>query len=444
MRSWQRLSILNPKAVPVTSATRKTTPNQEYSDGRELSAVQNLRKCIRHIEEREEEVHAFVHFDPEGALAQARALNDLAPALRGPLHGMPVAIKEVFDVKGLKCAWGTPIHANRVPTSDAWVVAALRKAGAVIMGTTVSTEYALATAGPTTNPWDSSRTPGASSSGPAAAVGAGMVPVALGSQTIGSIIRPAAYCGIFGFKPSWGSIDDAGAMALSEPLDHVGILASEFGDLRNIYSVLCRTARTGATGGDQENGPQKVYVLRDIGEEAFSPTALAAIDRSADVFKSQGCEVLQLTLATQFADAETTLKTILCRDMARHHGGDRDQAGEQMSQRIRTMIDRGRGIGEDEYWQAREGASVLYARLEDMVGSEGVILTASTIDVAPLLTQGTGSRAPQLLWTLVGMPAITVPCGMPSGLPIGVQLVGTRGNDDLVLLAAERLSKDLP
>ncbi len=415
-----------------------------YAGGRKEAVEQTVREWISLIEKREPKVHAFVQLDPEGALAQARALDALAPAQRGPLHGMPVAIKEVFDVKGLKCAWGTPIHANRIPETDAWVVAVLRDAGAVIMGTTVSTEYALATTGPTRNPWDSSRTPGASSSGSAAAVGAGMVPVALGSQTIGSIIRPAAYCGIFGFKPSWGSIDDAGAMALSEPLDHVGILASEFEDLRSIYSVLRCTPGTGAAGEDQENGPRKIHVLRDIGEEAFSPTALAAIERAADVFKSQGCEVTHLTLATQFSDAETTLKTVLCRDMARHHGGDRDQAGDQMSQRVRTMIDRGRGIGEDEYRQAREEASVLAARLEDMAGSEGVILTASTIDVAPLLTQGTGSRAPQLLWTLVGMPAITIPCGMPGGLPIGVQLVGARGNDDLVLLAAERLSKDLP
>ncbi len=428
----------------MTSATRKKTSVPALPNGSERSAEETVRESIHRIEEREPKIRAFVQFDPEGALAQAHALDALRLEERGPLHGMPVAIKEVFDVKGLNCAWGTPIHANRVPTSDAWVVAALRKAGAVIMGTTVSTEYALAKAGPTTNPWDSSRTPGASSSGPAAAVGAGMVPVALGSQTIGSIIRPAAYCGIFGFKPSWGFIDDTGAMALSEPLDHVGILASKFGDLRSIYSVLCHTPGAGAAGKGQENGPGKIHVLRDVGEETFSPTALAAIDLAADVFKSHGCEVTNLTLATQIADAETTLKTILCHDMARHHGSDRDQAGEQMSRRVRTMIDRGRGISEDEYRQAREGASVLSERLEDMVGSEGVILTASTIDVAPLLTQGTGSRAPQLLWTLVGMPAITVPCGMPGGLPIGVQLVGARGNDDLVLLVAERLSKDLP
>ena len=283
----------------MTSATRKIPPAPAIAGGAELSAERRVYECIHRIEEREPEVHAFVHFDPEGALAQARTLDALAPARRGPLHGIPVAIKEVFDVKGLKCAWGTPIHANRVPGNDAWVVAALREAGAIIMGTAVSTEYALATAGPTRNPWDKSRTPGASSSGPAAAVGAGMVPVALGTQTIGSIIRPAAYCGIYGFKPSWGSIDDTGAMALSEPLDHVGILASDFSDLRRTFSILRRKPGTGSATGCHENKPGKIFVLKDAGEEVFSSNALAAINRAADVFRSQGSDVSQRQLLSR-------------------------------------------------------------------------------------------------------------------------------------------------
>lgn len=430
-------------AVWVTSATKKITPDRQTAEEGKNTAEEVVRDCIRRIEDREPQVRAFVHFDPEGALAQARALDALAPGRRGPLHAMPIAIKEVFDVKGLKCAWGTSIHADRVPETDAWVVAALREAGAVIMGTTVSTEYALATAGPTRNPWDSSRTPGASSSGPAAAVGAGMVPVALGSQTIGSIIRPAAYCGIFGFKPSWGAIDVAGSMALSEPLDHVGILTSDFRDLLSIFSVLRRRSEADSVSEYHENGSIKIHLLTDIGEEALSPTALAAVDRAVDVFKSQGCEVSQVTLDAEFADSDAILKTILCHDMARHHGGDRDRAGDRMSERVRAMIDRGRGIDEAEYRRAREHAAALATRLEEIIGPESVILTGSTIDVAPFLTQGTGSRAPQLLWTLVGMPAITVPCDMADGLPIGVQLAGVRGNDDLVLLTAERLSKDI-
>ncbi len=428
----------------MSSATTKITPVPPLSSGGEQSAEETVRESIHRIEEREPEIRAFVQFDPEGALAQARALDALRPEERGPLHGMPVAIKEVFDVKRLKCAWGTPIHANRVPETDAAVVATLREAGAVIMGTAVSTEYALATVGPTRNPWDSSRTPGASSSGPAAAVGAGMVPVAMGSQTIGSIIRPAAYCGIFGFKPSWGTIDNGGSMPLSPALDHVGILSADLGNLCNIYSVLRRTPGTASTGKNKDHDFVKVHVLTEIGEEVLSPTAVAAIDTAADIFISQGYQVPRLTLAAEFSNADAILKKILCHDIARHHGDDRDRAGDHMSERVRTMIDRGRKISGDEYRQALEEVSVLAAHLEEMIGHDGVVLTGSTIDVAPPLTQGTGSRAPQLLWTLLGMPAITVPRGMSDGLPIGVQLAGARGNDDLVLLAAERLGKNRP
>lgn len=427
----------------MTSATRKITPNPVYAAGGEQGVEQIVRECIRRIEKREEEVRAFVHFDPEGALAQARALDALAPAQRGPLHGMPVAIKEVYDVKGLKCAWGTPIHANRVPGNDAWAVAALREAGAVIMGTAVSTEYALATVGPTRNPWDSSRTPGASSSGPAAAVGAGMVPVAIGSQTIGSIIRPAAYCGVFGFKPSWGCIDGTGAMPLSEPLDHVGILAAEMKDLHAVFSVL----RQGPDIGDRAEADMphrlKVHVITEIGNEPLTPAALSAIERAADVFASLGREVIRTALPRELAADDGLLKIILCRDMARHHGRDRDRSGDRMSERVRSMIDRGRAISDAEYTKAREQADGFASRLEDILGPGGLFLTAATTGVAPLSAHGTGSRGPQWLWTLTGMPAVTVPCGNVDGLPIGVQLVAIRNNDAAVLSAAGQLSESL-
>ena len=428
-------------AVSLTSATKKITPKPVYSGGRKQAVKQTVRECIRSIEKREPEVRAFVQFDPEGALAQARALDALAPAQRGPLHGMPVAIKEVFDVKGLKCAWGTPIHANRMPETDAWVVAALREAGAVIMGTTVSTEYALATTGPTRNPWDSSRTPGASSSGPAAAVGAGMVPVALGTQTIGSIIRPATYCGVFGFKPSWGRINDTGAMPLSKPLDHVGILAEEIKVLHAVYSVLRQGPDIGERTGLEMPDGLKVHVITEIGDEPLSLATLSAIERAADVISSLGHEVIRTTLPRAFATDDKLLKIILCRDMARNHGHDRDHSGDQMSERIRSMIDKGRGISNAEYAEAREQADEFSTHLENIIGTGGLFLTAATTDVAPLSTQGTGSRSPQWLWTLAGMPAITVPCGNVDGLPIGVQLVGTRENDALVLSAAEHLSE---
>jgi len=403
-----------------------------------------VRACIRRIEEREPDVRAFVQFDPDGALVQARALDALAPEERGPLHGLPVAVKEVIDVRGLHCAWGTAIHRDRVPKSDARVVAALREAGAVIMGTTVATEYALSTPGPTRNPFDPTRTPGASSSGSAAAVGAGMVPVALGSQTIGSIVRPAAYCGVFGFKPSWGTIDDTGAMPLSEPLDHLGLLAGTIEDLRAVFEVL-RQDRGGCDAGGREP-PESlhIHVVMEVGDEPLGPASVSAIEQAASHFKAQGVEVIPDKLPGDGHADDELLKLILCHDMARHHGGDRDRAGDRMSERVRSMIDRGRKVTRAEYEAARAKASEIAVRLEDRIRPGGLFLTAATIDVAPLATHGTGSRAPQRLWTLAGMPAITVPRGKADGLPIGVQLVAPRGNDVSLLSAARLLGQDRP
>lgn len=404
------------------------------------SAVEAVDACIRCIEEREPQVRAFVDFAPARAREQARALDRVEPAERGPLHGVPVAVKEVFDVAGMRCGWGTPIHRDRVPTRDSAVVRALEAAGAAIVGTTVSTEYAMARPGPTRNPFDPERTPGASSSGSAAAVGAGMVPIALGSQTIGSIIRPAAYCGVFGFKPTWGTIDSDGAMSLSEALDHPGILAATLDDLRTAFGVLRRDSGGDRTRPRVNLGMITVHVLARWGPEPYDETSVKAIDGAAATFRSRGMTAISASLPDDLSDEEDCLTRILCHDMARHHGNDRDRCGDLMSDRLRNMIDRGRDIDGVEYEAARQRATEIRGRLEAIIGADGLFMTAATIGVAPLAADGTGSRSPQRIWTLAGMPAITVPVGMAGGLPIGVQLVGARGRDDLVLAAAEILA----
>lgn len=204
----------------------------------EITCEQLVAACLNRITEREPEVRAFVDLRAADALAFARELDLGTPRADQVLYGAPVAIKEVFDVKGLLCGWGTPIHAERRPASDAPAVARLKRAGAVVVGTTVSTEYAIAAAGPSTNPCDPQRSPGGSSSGSAAAVAAGMVPLALGSQSIGSIVRPATYCGVFGLKPTRGAISTLGGMPLARELDHVGPIARHPEDLALACQVL--------------------------------------------------------------------------------------------------------------------------------------------------------------------------------------------------------------
>jgi len=379
-------------------------------------------------------LHAFRSIDAARLRADAATLDALPEIRRGPLHGMLIAVKEVFDVGGYVCGWGTPIHDGRRPAADARAVARLRAAGALVAGVTVSSEYAISRAGPTTNPFDPARTPGASSQGSAAAVGAGLVPAALGSQTIGSIIRPASYCGCIGFKPTWGVIDIGGSMPLSGALDHVGFLAADPKVASALMDVLMPTAAAEPVGL-----PATATVLRPWYPDGAAPAVLAALDAAADHLRAKKIAVDDGALPDGVAAREAgVIDTLLAHDMALHHGGDFDAQGDKMSDRVRDYITRGRGMTAADYTAALAGRDKIAAALDDWIG-DGVILMPATVDVAPLLSEGTGPREPQRLWTLGGQPAMTVPVTRANGLPIGVQVIARRGADRRVLAVAALL-----
>lgn len=383
-------------------------------------------------------LRAFRSIDAGRLRADAAALDALPEIRRGPLHGMLIAVKEVFDVAGYVCGWGTPIHDGRRPAADARAVARLRAAGALVAGITVSTEYAISRTGPTTNPFDPARTPGASSQGSAAAVGAGLVPAALGSQTIGSIIRPAAYCGCIGFKPTWGVIDVGGSMPLSGPLDHVGFLAADPKVAAMLMDVLMP-----AMAGEPAGLPTTATVLRPWYADGVAPAVLQALDRSADDLRARKVAVDDAVLPEWITDQEGgVIDTLLAHDMAEHHGGDFDAQGDAMSERVRDFITRGRRVTAAEYAAASVARDKMATALDDWIG-EGVVLMPPTTDVAPMLTEGTGPREPQRLWTLAGLPAMTVPVARENGLPVGVQIIARRGADRRVLATAEALFKDV-
>ncbi|HBC08361.1 MAG TPA: hypothetical protein DC046_12395 [Rhodospirillaceae bacterium] len=384
--------------------------------------------------ETEPTLRAFRSIDADRLRADAAALDALPEMRRGPLHGMLLAVKEVFDVGGYVCGWGTPIHDGRRPATDARAVARLRAAGALAAGITVSSEYALSRTGPTTNPFDPARTPGASSQGSAAAVGAGLVPAALGSQTIGSIIRPASYCGCIGFKPTWGVIDLGGSMPLSGMLDHVGFLSADPKVAGALMDVLMP-----AMTGEPVGLPVTATVLRPWYPDGAAPAVMAALDGAADHLRARDIEVDDGVLPDEIADQEAGLiDVLLAHDMAKHHGGDFDAQGEKMSDRVRDYITRGRGMTAEDYTAALAGRDKIAAALDDWIG-DGVILMPATVDVAPLLSEGTGPREPQRLWTLGGQPAMTVPVTRSNGLPIGVQVIARRGADRRVLAVAALL-----
>jgi len=324
-----------------------------------------------------------------------------------------------------------------VPERDSKLVRDVKSAGAIMVGTTASTEYAMGRVPPTENPFDPERTPGASSAGSAAAVGAGLLPCALGSQTIGSCIRPASYSGVLGFKPSHGVLSTDGIMPLSGLLDHAAIFAEDFDVLERVFSVLAGDKAVASK--DLPAGAGTVVLTLPRYDEAVDASVIAALDDAARLFREMGYAVERRDLAALVAGEEDCLTTILSHDMALNHSADYERAGDQMSDFLRGWIEAGSRVTEEQYESAIARRAEIIAALENWLPERGVVLTAATTGPAPLRSQGTGSRAPQRLWTLAGWPALAVPGWWKEHLPIGVQLVATSGADWQLLSVGRQL-----
>lgn len=402
-----------------------------------------MRRCLLHIESLEPQVRAFVELQADQALEAARLADGVPLAERGLLHGLPVAVKAVFDVAGMRCNWGSKIHQDRVPETDAPLVRLLKQAGAIVVGTTVSTEYAIAAAGQTNNPFDVARTPGGSSSGSAAAVACGMVPFAVGSQTVGSIVRPAVYCGIYGMKPTHGAIPKRGGMTLSPRLDHPGLLARTPEDIGLLCQVLF--SHDDADPRSQRILPPaelpawegtRVLTVRQWPPGPISEVSASALAQAERSLAKAGAIIEPIELPASYPSVLDVLYTIMTHDMALAHGDDRDRAGDDMTAPLRELIDKGRRVSEGEYDQAVQTAATWKQDLGDLLGDGTVMVSAATQNVAPLKTEGTGSNALQALWSLVGFPVMAVPTGQQDRLPIGVQIGAGAGQEGAILSAA--------
>lgn len=410
----------------------------------ERTAESAVAECLAKIAEREPYIRAFAHVDADRAVAEARRLDREGPT--GPLHGVPVAVKEVIDVAGMRCSWGTAIYRDRVPDRDARVVQKLRSAGAVIVGTTISTEYAIGAAGPTRNPHDLSRTPGGSSSGSAAAVAEGMVPIAIGSQTIGSIVRPATYCGVFGFKPTGGAVSTSGMMPMSEHLDHVGPMACSVADIALACEALFRTGSDGPDGvpvpaPKLEALPSrlKVLLIEDPGRRRIQSGTREALRRASVAFEALGVEVQTQALTPAFERCQSIIETILYHDLAKLYGADQQRFSDLMSARMRDILSEGRAISAPAYGAALNDATALRQGLFELL-DDAVVLAPAVDGVAPPLSEGTGSNALQAIWTLLGFPALAVPCGQLEGMPVGVQIAARPSRDSVLLTVGSRLA----
>jgi len=405
---------------------------------RELSSEEFVRACLERIEAREPAVGAWAFLDPELALEQARKLDTEAP--RSPLHGLPVGIKDIFDTADMPTEHGSPIHAGRRPEADAACVRRLREAGAVVLGKTVTTEFATYQPPKTVNPLDPERTPGGSSSGSAAAVADGMVPLALGSQTAGSTIRPASFCGIFGFKPTHGAADLTGALRLSARLDTIGLLAREPQDVALLLDALLgepaapAPAPAGAGSAPDEGAHvPRVALVRTAHWEQADGSGRAAVERAAALLGDAGAQVTEPALPEGFDGLTAAQETIMAFDLARSLAAERAQHADRLSAPLRALLERGEATGDDEHRDAVELAERCRARLGEVFAGVDAILTPAAAGEAPPRAS-TGDPLFCRAWTLLGTPAVAVPGLLgESGLPIGVQLVAAPSADRALL-----------
>ena len=368
-------------------------------------------------------IGAFHVLDEDGARSTAKRLD---ACIAGPLHGLVVGIKDVIDTADLPTGYGSPLFEGHRPARDAEVVAALRRAGAIVLGKTESTEFAMYRPTRTRNPWDLARTPGGSSSGSAAAVAAGMVPVAFGTQTAGSVVRPAAYCGVYGFKPTRGWVSTSGIWRLSERLDTVGLFARSAADLALVYQVLQPgTARSG-------NAVTKptVAVLNTAEWDTCDDAVRDALSSVADRLSDRGWQVRDMSMPAPWRYLPEQHKVVMAVEVAKNLHASLGERVGQISEQAQAVVEQGDRCRAVEYLAALEARDEALRALAPLAATVDLVLTPSALGVAPEGLDFTGDPVMCRTWTLLGLPAANVPAfRRTDGLPVGVQFVGLRRDD---------------
>lgn len=404
---------------------------------RQLSSLQLIESCLGRIALREPKLHAWSYLDAEGAIRQARARD--ASTSFGPLHGIPIAIKDVIDVFGMPTGMGSPIYRNYHPFADAACVATLRAAGAIIPGKTVTAEFAGVFPGPTKHPLAPSRTPGGSSSGSAAAVADRMVPIALGTQTGGSVVRPAAFCGIVGFKPSFGSISRAGLKLAAESLDTIGLMARDVDDIELVWNVLVN--RTSAPLPVQDMPPRLLLFRSHHWSEASADT-IAAVENTARFLQSKGAVVDELPVPNDFAELSNARVIINGYERARALAWEFNSHADRLSSAILRVVTDGWSFSQESYLGAIKTAERWRAWFANVTARHDGVLTAAVNGEAPQGLDSTGDGSFQEIWTLLHAPSITLPLATgQAGLPIGVQFVGRHLADAALLRLARWITR---
>ena len=388
---------------------------------------------------------AWEHVDGERALAEAAA------AQPGPLHGVPFGVKDVFNTQYLPTTMGSDVWAGFTPGNDARAVFNARRAGGAVLGKTVTAEFGVHEPGRTRNPHDLSKSTGTSSSGSAAAVAAGMVPWALGTQTAGSIVRPASYNGVYGFKPSYGAIPRTGILKTTDTLDTVGVLSRHPADLRVLlealrvhgsnYPLIARTLD--ASGPSRLGRPRVALLAEGLGERLWSGVdvdARVALAAAAERIEAAGAEVVPIVLPAELQHAHTVHATIYERALAYYFSIEAEQP-ETLSASFQAMLARGRSVSLDVYAAALDDQETLRRAFDAWVADYDAVVTLSTIGSAPEW----GADDPDdsaLIWTLCGAPAVSIPAlTCANGMPLGLQVVGRRWHDHALLDVVDWLAE---
>ena len=396
----------------------------------EITSEAVVADCLSRIREREPAVQAWQHLDPEYALAQARQRDAEAPS--GPLHGVPVGIKDTFDTVDMPTTWESPIYAGNRPGADASAVALLRAAGAVILGKTVATEFAGLDAGKTRYPHNGAHTPGGSSSGSAAAVADAMVPVALGSQTAGSIIRPAAFCGAVGYKPSYGALSRRGMAPIADALDTVGLMTRSIDDLELVLAVL--TCRPPPPADRAAARPPRIGLCRTHLWAEIDPSAAAAVEDAASRLAAAGAEVSEVELPSRFADLAALQMKLLGFETARTFAHEWRLHRDRIGPRFQALIEIGLQATFADFQAAIRCAEICRTELAALFDDHDMLLTMSAKGEAPQGLASTGDMSFQSLWTFLHVPCVSLPSHTgPNGLPIGTQFIGPFQGDDTLL-----------
>lgn len=404
----------------------------------DLTAERALRDCLSRIKSRDAEVQAWEYLAPDQALAAARAIDH--NGYHHPLAGIPIGIKDVIDTSDMPTTYGSLLYEGHRPETDAHIVTRLRKQGAIIPGKTVSTEFAYLRPSSTRNPHDIRRSPGGSSSGSAAAVADSMVPVAIGTQTAGSTIRPAAFCGVVGFKPSYGAIDMAGVRPLAPSLDTIGIFSRDIDDTRIVFESLA-PARAGCI--PSQSAP-RILVGELLGLGETYPDAFGVLNSVKARLTSLGYAWEPLDLTDCYDGWSRSHYTLLAYEAHAHYAALVSRHAQGIGPELRALVHAGTKIDRLAYEEAQAVCDAHRAEFDQVLADDGTLLMPAAPGEAPPFECGTGDPVFNSAWTMLHVPCLTLPLMRGQGrLPLGLQLIARRGSDHSMLAHARLLARVL-